>query len=65
MARYRRNHTEQKPALYALVDPISPPCHQQLVSNQKLLGFALMGFALMGFALMGFALMGFALIADR
>ena len=25
MARYRRNHTEKKRALYALVDPISPP----------------------------------------
>ena len=25
MARCRRNHTEKKRALYALVDPISPP----------------------------------------
>src|SRR6201999_2564604 len=25
MARYRRNHTEKKHALYALVDPVSPP----------------------------------------
>src|ERR1700733_10395636 len=25
MARYRRNHTEKKHVLYALVDPVSPP----------------------------------------
>jgi len=25
MARYRRNHTEKKRVLYALVDPVSPP----------------------------------------
>src|ERR1700744_1176836 len=32
MARYRRNHTEKKHALYALVDPVSPPPKPVLIS---------------------------------
>src|ERR1700753_1912022 len=32
MARYRRNHTEKKHALYALVDPVSPPPKPVLIT---------------------------------
>ena len=34
LARYRWYHAEQKPALYALVDPISPPIRHQKSGNR-------------------------------